>query len=105
MEIASISGDITNHSTELSLSDIRDLAEKAVRKKNKDAWMRDIYPESLVYSVKDDKCFRQSYILKGNEISLQGTPTEVIRVTEYRPVAPKPPKGATIPSQLPWMKG
>lgn len=81
--------DIT--ANEMSLSNISSqmyglLRAKLVPKSTKeyvDIWVCDVYTDFCVYQYMG-KLFKQSFTTSGTKVELEGEPSEVVRVTEYR---------------------
>lgn len=77
---------------EVTADDVRVYLARAVRDShsNRDndeyAWMRD-HDDAFVYFDKGGKSWRQTYTRDGVNVTLTGEPEEVLRRTEYDPVA------------------
>lgn len=76
-------------SNEMSHSNIRDALFNALRDSlRRDdnqpmAWIEDVYDEFFIYSDQG-KLFRQTYTANDTQVTIEGSPEEVVRVTEYR---------------------
>lgn len=77
----------------LSFSDIQAAVRTAVKGvAGEDAYIVDVFEKYAIYEVgMDGKLFKLGYSRKGKsaDIEIVGSPEEVIRVTEYKSVAPK----------------
>lgn len=77
----------------LSFSDIQAAVRAAVKGvAGEDAYIVDVFEKYAIYEVgMSEKLFKLDYSRKGKtlEIEIVGSPEEVIRVTEYKSVAPK----------------
>lgn len=77
---------------EVTASDVEMYLGRAVRDTHADrendswAWMRD-HDDAFVYFDKGGKSWRQTYTRDGVNVTLTGEPEEVLRRTEYDPVA------------------
>lgn len=77
---------------ELSFSDIScqlyDLLSKTYGEKGQEwrGWVVDTYSDYCIYYV-NGKNFKVAYTLKDSTVSLNGTPVEVVRTTDYQPVS------------------
>lgn len=82
---------------ELSHDAIRKNLYAALREKSPsvDRWIADVYSNFFIYTEDDKKFFRQGFTIESENVSLQGDPQEVIRVTEYRTI-----QGAYVGNQL-----
>lgn len=52
-----------------------------------DFWLLDVFPKYVVYH-QSGKMYKQPYTMAKNAVTVTGAPTEVVRVTEYKPVKP-----------------
>lgn len=86
---------------EVTADDVRVYLSRAVRDthSNRDndeyAWTRD-HDETYVYFDKNGKSWRQTYTRDGVNVTLTGEPEEVLRRTEYDPVATESVKSAKL---------
>jgi hypothetical protein len=67
---------------ELSFDDTRNLIYTALKDKNVDAWIADIFDDYFVYD-KSGKFYKQIYIVKDSMVTLKGLPTQVSKKISY----------------------
>ena len=75
---------------EMSFNQIRESLQNALvanlnPKEKYAVWVEDIYTDKVIYcNVESGKLFQIGYTTEGNSVALSGSPSEVVRVTEYR---------------------
>jgi hypothetical protein len=68
---------------EMSHESVRSLLSSALRETKENAWIEEVYDAFFIYE-EEGKLWKYNYIEDGGLVTLEGTPEQVLRVTEYR---------------------
>jgi hypothetical protein len=84
----------TKYFNELCANTLREQMQKAVRVTGEYRYVEDWSEEKnyLIYSTDKGGLYKQSYVLNGNVVTLEGEPAEVIRKMVYDPISKSEPK-------------